>query len=792
MDFCIEDTRRKSVPKIEELIKDGVITLRVLVFFALLLPQEGSATTGGIQGTINSVAISAAASNLPVATDSSPDSPTPQIRRAWGPDVFWGVNVDMSLVTGSDLRELSEVWNVNTIRLSLRIREIQFIQDDNDPYHLNEADLWELDRYIDLCERLGLRVILTNHRPLGSREWFMPGGKDRRIWSDFLYHDYLVFFWQKLAERYANRGPVIAGYDIVNEPDPEDQVEGSPSDWNLLAGTITTAIRQADRAHTIIVESIWLAKPIAFDLLEPTGDDNTVYSFHFYSPYAFVSQGGQDPDGSTLPLNVTYPGHIGGEYWDKNRMLQELELVIAFQQRYNVPILCGEFSVARWAPSASAVEYLQDLLSICDEYNWSSLYWCFRDAEGSGSNLETEGGIDDYTVVGTNSARFQAIRPYFSRNNRWSGPMTGRPVYKPTIRFDEYHAELNTLSEQRAQEIDPSHPEWCWFGRFARRAEDCFDVVRSLQPLRYDTLRDTNVLILSAPQNALTAEEVTDTVRFVSEGGGLLVLGDCSLGDRLNSLMANFGMTYRQGILGSHTPLWNAPSFVVTNLNQTHFTTKGIHELHANWTGVLENLGDALVLAETEADSWLDANMNGIQDPDEQNGPYPFALAKQFGKGRVLAVADNAFYDAGILLSENRRFIRHALPWLAQMANSFSADPTSGTAPLTVQFTDESVLGALPIETWHWDFGDGGESDEPNPVHVYEAPGEYPVSLTVSTATGSDTWTRVNYIQVMVVMPVLGWTGLALVAALLCLCGVQIVRRRVKTVAQRTWGKERA
>ena len=791
MDFCIEDTRKKSVPKIKELIKDGVITLRALVFFALLLPQEGSATTGSILGTINSVAISAAASNLPVATDSSPDSPTPQIRSAWGPDIFWGVNVVMSRVTGSDLRELAQVWNVSTIRLGLRLFELQFIQDDNDPYPLNEADLWELDRYIDLCETLGLRVILTNQRPIGNREFHQTGGKDRRIWSDFRYHDYLVFFWQKLAERYANRGPVIAGYDIFWEPDPEVQTPLSPSDWNLLARKITTAIRQADRAHTIIVDARF-ALPTAFDLLEPTGDNNTVYSFHFYSPYAFVSQGMLDPGGSTLPLNVTYPGNIGGEYWDKNRMLEELEPVIAFQQRYQVPILCGEFSVVRWAPSASAVEYLQDLLSICDEYKWSSLYWCFRGGDGTAHNLETEGGIDDYTVVGTNGPRFQAIRPYFSRNNRWSGPMTGKPVYKPTIRFDEYHAELNTLSEQRAQEINSSHPEWSLFGRFARRAEDYFDVVRSLQPLRYDTLHDTNILILSAPQNALTAEEVTDTVRFVSEGGGLLVLGDSSVGDRLNSLLVNFGMTYRQGVLASHTPLWDAHSFVVTNLNQTHFITKGIHELHANWTGVLENLGDALVLAETEADSWQDANANGQQDPDEQNGPYAFALAKQFGKGRVLAVADNGFYDAGILLSENRRFIRHALAWLAQMVNSFSADPTSGTAPLTAQFTDDGVLGTLPIETWHWDFGDGGESDEPNPVHVYEEPGEYPVSLTVSTATGSDTWTRVNYIQVMVVMPVLGWTGLALVAALLCLCGVQIVRHRVKTVAQRTWGKERA
>jgi hypothetical protein len=244
--------------------------------------------------------------------------------------------------------------------------------------------------------------------------------------------------------------------------------------------------------------------------------------------------------------------------------------------------------------------------------------------------------------------------------------MTGKPVSKPKIRFDEYHAELNTLLEQRAQEINSSHPEWHLFGRFARRAEDYFDVVRSLQPLRYDTLRDANVLILAAPQNSLTAEEIKDVVRFVNEGGGLLVLGDATLGERLNSLLVNFGMTYRQGTLASHTPLWDAQSFVVTNLNQTHFITKGIHELQANWSGVLENLGDALVLAETKADSWQDANVNGKQDPGEQSGPFAFVIVKQFGKGRVLAVADNAFSDSLFQSCENRRFIMRVLAWLAE------------------------------------------------------------------------------------------------------------------------------
>jgi len=70
---------------------------------------------------------------------------------------------------------------------------------------------------------------------------------------------------------------------------------------------------------------------------------------------------------------------------------------------------------------------------------------------------------------------------------------------------------------------------------------------------------------------------------------------------------------------------------------------------------------------------------------------------------------------------------------------SFTAAPTTGTAPLTVQFTDTST-GGTPA-SWAWSFGDGATSVLPSPSHTYSAGGSFDVSLTVTNGSGSNTST---------------------------------------------------
>ena len=67
---------------------------------------------------------------------------------------------------------------------------------------------------------------------------------------------------------------------------------------------------------------------------------------------------------------------------------------------------------------------------------------------------------------------------------------------------------------------------------------------------------------------------------------------------------------------------------------------------------------------------------------------------------------------------------------------AFSADPTTGEAPLTVNFTDESVG---TISSWNWNFGNGDVSTNQNPNSIFTSEGTYTVFLIASSTLCSDT-----------------------------------------------------
>lgn len=142
-------------------------------------------------------------------------------------------------------------------------------------------------------------------------------------------------------------------------------------------------------------------------------------------------------------------------------------------------------------------------------------------------------------------------------------------------------------------------------------------------------------------------------------------------------------------------------------------------------------------LSTGDPDSW-DWDFGDGRSSTTQNPMHSYDAA---GTYTVTLIASNA---EGSDTATKQAYIVVSDPGQPPVAD-FDADPKSGVAPLSVNFTDLSTGGPT---SWSWDFGDGNTSTSQNPVHNYTAAGTYDVSLTATNAQGTDTETKAGFITV--------------------------------------------
>jgi len=86
----------------------------------------------------------------------------------------------------------------------------------------------------------------------------------------------------------------------------------------------------------------------------------------------------------------------------------------------------------------------------------------------------------------------------------------------------------------------------------------------------------------------------------------------------------------------------------------------------------------------------------------------------------------------------------------AQINVDFGADyiTHNNCPPATVNFVDVSTSTQGAIISWEWDLGDGTLSNEENPTHIYDLPGDYTICLTVSDGMSSNSLCKDAYILI--------------------------------------------
>lgn len=117
------------------------------------------------------------------------------------------------------------------------------------------------------------------------------------------------------------------------------------------------------------------------------------------------------------------------------------------------------------------------------------------------------------------------------------------------------------------------------------------------------------------------------------------------------------------------------------------------------------------------------------------------------------------------------KIIANIVPPVAQ----FSVSDTL-TCNGTISFTDQSINNPT---TWLWNFGDNQTSNLQNPSHTYTNPGQYTVSLKVTSVNGADSITKLNLIRYNDTVPVAA--SCAPITQNQC-CGYGITRFRLNTI----------
>ncbi|MDA3813393.1 MAG: PKD domain-containing protein [Candidatus Cloacimonetes bacterium] len=132
-----------------------------------------------------------------------------------------------------------------------------------------------------------------------------------------------------------------------------------------------------------------------------------------------------------------------------------------------------------------------------------------------------------------------------------------------------------------------------------------------------------------------------------------------------------------------------------------------------------------------------DFNNDGVIDAYNQN---PIFTYTQIGIYSVTLIVSDGTYEDTITKEDY-------ITVLGLIDANFTGNPLTGNSPLEVNFTD---LSTGDPTTWLWDFDNDGfmDSNEQNPINIYDDVGVYTVSLTVSDGTNTDIEIKVDYITV--------------------------------------------
>lgn len=211
---------------------------------------------------------------------------------------FWEAYFE-NFITESDIKDIASS-GYNSVRMPLNARRLY--RKGENGIVFDEGSINRLDRLIQWCSRWNVYVILDMHGAPGGQTGANIDDSENDLPELFMNPEAekdLITLWEMLAHRYKDE-PIVAGYDLLNEPLPNWFSQHNHQLMPLYVKLID-AIRAIDSKHLIILEGLHWATD--FSLFEGLPADfnleGIVLEFHKYwsnpdkeslAPYLNVSE----------------------------------------------------------------------------------------------------------------------------------------------------------------------------------------------------------------------------------------------------------------------------------------------------------------------------------------------------------------------------------------------------------------------------------------------------------------------------------------------------------------------
>ena len=188
---------------------------------------------------------------------------------------FWREFHD-GFITERDIERIA-ASGFDHVRLPINSRVIQ--SPTGEPI---EAGYAMIDRLIEWCRTHELWVLLDLHGAPGGQTGTNIDDSPRNkpeLFMDARYRELTIDLWRELATRYAGE-TVVFGYDLLNEPLPNEWQYTYADELVELYRDLTRVIREIDPDHLIVYEgSHWATN---WDIFTEVWDDNSLLQFHKY------------------------------------------------------------------------------------------------------------------------------------------------------------------------------------------------------------------------------------------------------------------------------------------------------------------------------------------------------------------------------------------------------------------------------------------------------------------------------------------------------------------------------